>query len=50
MNNELRSVIEEIATHAPRGGGQWQNVGMKAVPVRLLTRLRELLAREEAEG
>jgi len=46
----MRSVYEvatDIAAYAPNGGDTWQNVGMRQVPVRLLTELREAVEREQ---
>ena len=40
------AIAKEIAELAPRGGDTWQNVGMRQVPVRLLTELREAVKRE----
>ena len=45
----MRSVAEvskDIAAYAPTGGDTWQNVGMRQVPVRLLTELRDAVERE----
>ena len=45
----MRTVAEiskDIAAYAPNGGGQWQTVGMRQVPVSLLSELREAVERE----
>lgn len=39
-------VAAEVSRYAPTGGDTWQNVGMRQVPVRLLTELREAVERE----
>ena len=37
----LYMIASEVAKYAPNGGGEWQGTGMKAVPVSLLTQLKE---------
>ena len=42
----VAEVSKDIAAYAPNGGGQWQTVGMRQVPVALLSELREAVDRE----
>lgn len=48
MARKVIDIARDIAAYAPNGGGQWQTVGVKQVPVRLLTELREALGPEYA--
>ena len=43
--HQHRGMEQLLASYAPNGGGQWQTVGMRAVPVALLTELKESLTR-----
>lgn len=46
----LRDIVDELASYAPEGGDTWQNVGVRAVPVRLLTELKQRLDHDAWEG